>query len=441
MRKAFALLLLGLSAYAQGPVTGATYGPKTRDQINKALATAGGGASTAGANGDIQMKNGSALAAAPINCVGSACTAAGTFSVGTTVIDPTTGIGASHISAVPGATGDVLMRTSGGSLTNSPINCVGNNCTVIGTITSGASGSATGVIDLATGTTPTNPASGVQSIFLNSSTSNHLSRLDSAGTIIDIEASLGNITIGTTTAISGTEGSILGVHSGAVAQDNANLSWDFTNHKLITSKMLIGSGFTLAALSGVNLQVGANVNDEEGLEIRNLNTGAGAGMVYAVTDTSNHRLEMAQYGVNNSGVLFGLTRSAMDVIFTTGGTTRDLVIGNASAKSLMLGTNNLIRMTLDSAGNFGFSSGKGQHLVTQAANNDLTGTVTVSASTTGSLTFTTPYTNAPKCSISPQSDPTTTGTYWVTTSTTAVTANVSISGTISFTFVCVGNPN
>jgi hypothetical protein len=93
------------------------------------------------------------------------------------------------------------------------------------------------------------------------------------------------------------------------------------------------------------------------------------------------------------------------------------------------------------SGNMGFFGGKGQHFVTQAANNDSTGTVTVSASTSGSVNFTTSYSNAPNCQLTPQSDPTAIGAYWATSSTSAVTANVHTSGTISFNYHCWGNPN
>lgn len=64
------------------------------------------------------------------------------------------------------------------------------------------------------------------------------------------------------------------------------------------------------------------------------------------------------------------------------------------------------------------------------------GTVSVSASTSGSYTFSTPYESAPFCTITPTSSPSSVGVYWVTTSTTAVTANVTTSGTITFNFVC-----
>lgn len=104
MRSLLLFIIAGAALAQQGPVTGSVYGPKTRDQINKALGSAG-------ANG--------AMA-----CVGTACTFAGTVSVGTTVV--TTGqqidmlcsgdIGTSlvaNIAALDAANGGTIRLSSG----------------------------------------------------------------------------------------------------------------------------------------------------------------------------------------------------------------------------------------------------------------------------------------------------------------------------------------
>lgn len=49
------------------------------------------------------------------------------------------------------------------------------------------SGSGAGALDMAAGVTPSNPSSGIFSLFFNSGNSNHLSKLDSGGTLKDIE--------------------------------------------------------------------------------------------------------------------------------------------------------------------------------------------------------------------------------------------------------------
>jgi hypothetical protein len=74
------------------------------------------------------------------------------------------------------------------------------------------------------------------------------------------------------------------------------------------------------------------------------------------------------------------------------------------------------------------------------ANGDLAGQIAISAATSGSHTFSSAYSNAPVCTVSPTSAPGTT-TWWVTTTTTAVTVNLSASGTITFNYICIGNPN
>lgn len=72
------------------------------------------------------------------------------------------------------------------------------------------------------------------------------------------------------------------------------------------------------------------------------------------------------------------------------------------------------------------------------ANTDSSGTITVTSSTTGSTTFPSgvTYTTAPRCVLTPTSDPTAVGVWWVTSSTTAVTATVKVSGTITFNYEC-----
>ena len=75
-----------------------------------------------------------------------------------------------------------------------------------------------------------------------------------------------------------------------------------------------------------------------------------------------------------------------------------------------------------------------------SANNDFAGAIVVSAATSASHAFTRAYNQAPVCVLTPESNPGAL-TWWVTKSTTAVTVNLSAAGTITFDYVCVGNPN
>ncbi len=99
----------------------------------------------------------------------------------------------------------------------------------------------------------------------------------------------------------------------------------------------------------------------------------------------------------------------------------------------------------ESGGHLAFGGGKGQHIFTQAANNDITGTITISnPAISGSVSFTTAYNSAPACTITPTTNQiATVVTWWVTTSTTAVTANVQTTpaSSINFFYSCHGNPN
>jgi hypothetical protein len=81
------------------------------------------------------------------------------------------------------------------------------------------------------------------------------------------------------------------------------------------------------------------------------------------------------------------------------------------------------------------------HINTATATTDVAGTIAISSSTSGSKTFTSAYNNAPNCVITPKSDPTAVGVWWVTTSTTTVTANIKVSGTINFTYICFAATN
>ena len=81
------------------------------------------------------------------------------------------------------------------------------------------------------------------------------------------------------------------------------------------------------------------------------------------------------------------------------------------------------------------------HLNQNSINGDTAGTVSLSSATSASHTFSTAYNSAPICVLTPTSDPGSGQRYWVTTTTTQVTANVSAAATITFSYHCTGNPN
>jgi hypothetical protein len=72
-----------------------------------------------------------------------------------------------------------------------------------------------------------------------------------------------------------------------------------------------------------------------------------------------------------------------------------------------------------------------------SGNTDNAGTIAIAASTTGTYTFAnTGYSSSPICTVTPITNPTAVGVYWVTTTTTVLTVNVASSGTITFNFTC-----
>jgi hypothetical protein len=73
-----------------------------------------------------------------------------------------------------------------------------------------------------------------------------------------------------------------------------------------------------------------------------------------------------------------------------------------------------------------------------SSSSDAAGSVTISSSTSATVNFGTSYNSAPKCVVTPTSDPTSVGAYWVTSTTSGLTVNVHTSGTITFNYICVG---
>jgi hypothetical protein len=77
----------------------------------------------------------------------------------------------------------------------------------------------------------------------------------------------------------------------------------------------------------------------------------------------------------------------------------------------------------------------------QVATDDYAGIITISGGNTAHVSFTKPFKSAPICTLTPTSDPTAIGAYWVSETPSSVTANATKPGRLSFTYICVGNPN
>jgi hypothetical protein len=95
---------------------------------------------------------------------------------------------------------------------------------------------------------------------------------------------------------------------------------------------------------------------------------------------------------------------------------------------------------IDNSGNVNISGGFNQNYAGDhlggPGQSDIVGQITLTSATSNSYTFTTAYYNPPWCQLTPTSDPTALGAYWVTTTAAAITAHVHTSGTITFTYEC-----
>jgi len=72
---------------------------------------------------------------------------------------------------------------------------------------------------------------------------------------------------------------------------------------------------------------------------------------------------------------------------------------------------------------------------------DVQGTVAISSNTSATVSFSVAFQHAPICTLTPTSDPTSVGTFWVRSTTSGFTVNVHKSGTITFNYICMANPN
>jgi hypothetical protein len=83
--------------------------------------------------------------------------------------------------------------------------------------------------------------------------------------------------------------------------------------------------------------------------------------------------------------------------------------------------------------------GAGSHVNSDSANNDRSGLVNISSSTSVIKTFSGAYNSNPVCVVTPVQDMGAVR-YWVTNATTTLTVTVSASGTYQFNYACYGNP-
>ena len=72
---------------------------------------------------------------------------------------------------------------------------------------------------------------------------------------------------------------------------------------------------------------------------------------------------------------------------------------------------------------------------------DTQGRVTITSSTSAAVKFSAVFRHPPICTLTPTSDPTSVGAYWVTSTASSFTVNLHKSGTITFNYICMADPN
>ena len=72
---------------------------------------------------------------------------------------------------------------------------------------------------------------------------------------------------------------------------------------------------------------------------------------------------------------------------------------------------------------------------------DTQGSVTLRSATSATVNFSVAFQRPPICILTPSSDPTMVGAFWVTSTISSFTVNLHTAGSITFNYICMANPN
>lgn len=183
-------------------------------------------------------------------------------------------------------------------------------------------------------------------------------------TSTDVQAAIEELQIDIDTVnpnAAGNEGEVQFNSSNLFAADN-NLFWDNTNKRLGIGnsspdrKLHVGSA-SPSLLGDAVAAIVDNYAGVSGVVMGNKNTGNTSDFRFLIEDTTNHYFTFAVPSINNSqSALFGVNRNEADYIFSSGGTARTMAIGTLQSEDVVLGTNNLNRITIKSDGDVGIGT-------------------------------------------------------------------------------------
>lgn len=164
------------------------------------------------------------------------------------------------------------------------------------------------------------------------------------------------------------------------------------------------------------------------------------------TDTSFVTSSHAETETFSNGLNLPLTQAV-----EWGGNSNDSIFATLG-NEVHIKANGNDTFSVDSTGQMNFTTGAGTSAALTSylkapvvktpsvSNTDSFGSLTISASTSATYTFTGTYSNGPICTVTPQTDPTAAGFWWAGATSTTLTVNVKNSSTISFFYTCFPRP-
>jgi hypothetical protein len=165
---------------------------------------------------------------------------------------------------------------------------------------------------------------------------------------------------------------------------------------------------------------------------------------YKVQGPWQHALDISGYGPGMNGMVFegqkwGTAGVVYPIVVAPASGNGDYLEYDATHKSWYSSVNsqNARYSFADNVAGGGFTVPGHVGSLTS----DTQGSVTLSSATSATVNFSVAFQHAPICTLTPTSDPTSVGGYWVTSTISSFTANVHTAGSITFNYICMANPN